>query len=148
MYTKGLGSLICLPIDNSGGSLLLCPKFRLQAPHKVNLNNPEKTILVNLLKNACGVAVVEQFRQLSKFNIRVLTTPPEEDKEGEEGKKAAEASAKDGGKGSEAEEGTDAVAGAAGKGGGGATGEGKQQEQEQVEEQPHEVDQQEPEQRT
>ena len=33
-----------------------------QAPHKVNLNAPQKTILVNLVKGTCGVAVVQRFR--------------------------------------------------------------------------------------
>ncbi|KAL4534850.1 hypothetical protein Ndes2526A_g05720 [Nannochloris sp. 'desiccata'] len=42
------------------------------APHKVNLNNPSKTILVNVLKNTCGLAVVDNYKELSKFNIRAL----------------------------------------------------------------------------
>lgn len=56
---------------------------KIKEPHKVNLSSPQKTILVNLLKNACGVAVVEEYKQLSKFNIRVLTTPPEDEREGQ-----------------------------------------------------------------
>ena len=49
-----------------------------QAPHKVNLDKPQKTILVNVLKATCGVAVVEQFRELCRFNIRTLAIPEEE----------------------------------------------------------------------
>lgn len=35
-----------------------------QAPHKVNLGSPQKTILVSVLKSTCGVAVVDRFREL------------------------------------------------------------------------------------
>jgi tRNA acetyltransferase TAN1 len=41
-------------------------------PHKVNLNTPQKSILVNILKNTCGIAVVEDYKGLSKFNIKAL----------------------------------------------------------------------------
>lgn len=43
-----------------------------QPPHKVNLSHPEKTILVNVAKGTCGVAVVEDFRELAKYNLRAL----------------------------------------------------------------------------
>ncbi|PSC72640.1 THUMP domain-containing family [Micractinium conductrix] len=48
------------------------------APHKVNLNAPQKTILVNLVKGTCGVAVVQRFRELFRYNIRTLAQPEEE----------------------------------------------------------------------
>jgi hypothetical protein len=42
------------------------------APHKVNLSKPQRTIVVNVLKNTCGLAVVDDYKELCKFNIRVL----------------------------------------------------------------------------
>lgn len=44
-----------------------------QPPYKVDLNNPEKTVLVNVIKGTCGAAVVQKYRALSKFNLRELT---------------------------------------------------------------------------
>lgn len=87
---------------------------RLQAPHKVNLGSPQKTIIVNLLKNACAVAVAEQFRELAKFNLRTLTTPPEEEG-GSGGKEGGEVAA-------------------AGEAAGGEAGGQQQQEEEKAEE--------------
>lgn len=110
-------------------TLAPCP---LQPPHKVNLASPDKTILVNLLKNACGVAVVQQYKELAKFNVHMLTHPPEEEEEGGGGKQAAEGAAAAAG-------GADGGAAAAGgEGGGGQEGEQQeeQQEQQQQEEQP------------
>lgn len=36
----------------------------------MNLGAPQKTILVNVVKATLGVAVVEQFKELCRFNIR------------------------------------------------------------------------------
>jgi tRNA acetyltransferase TAN1 len=44
----------------------------VKPPHKVNLNKPQKTILVNILKNTCGISVVNDYRDLGRFNIRAL----------------------------------------------------------------------------
>ncbi|KAK2080437.1 hypothetical protein QBZ16_000290 [Prototheca wickerhamii] len=46
-------------------------------PHKVNLSNPEKTILVNVLKTTCGFAVVHDFKALQKYNVQLLAAPAE-----------------------------------------------------------------------
>lgn len=62
-----------------------------QPPHKVNLSAQRKTIIVNVVKGTCGVAVVEEWRELGKFNIVTLTTPPEE--QGKAGGEAAAAEA-------------------------------------------------------
>lgn len=35
-----------------------------QAPHKVNLGSPQKTILVSITRATCGVAVVDRFKEL------------------------------------------------------------------------------------
>ena len=43
-----------------------------QPPHKVNLTAPAKSIMVNLTKDSCGVAVVSDFKDLGRFNIREL----------------------------------------------------------------------------
>lgn len=41
-----------------------------QPPHKVNLNEAEKSIILNVVNNTIGVAVTKRYRELSKFNIR------------------------------------------------------------------------------
>ena len=43
-----------------------------QPPHTVDLSHPAKTIMVNIVKGSCGVAVVDDFRDLSRFNLRAL----------------------------------------------------------------------------
>ncbi len=49
-----------------------------QAPHKVNLNAPQKAILVNIVKSVCGVAVVQRFKELCRYNIRTVAMPEAE----------------------------------------------------------------------
>ncbi|KAJ0978903.1 hypothetical protein J5N97_014377 [Dioscorea zingiberensis] len=44
-------------------------------PHKVDLNSPDKTIIVQIVKTICLVGVVEKYKELSKFNLRQLTSP-------------------------------------------------------------------------
>ncbi|XP_058107164.1 uncharacterized protein LOC131250836 isoform X2 [Magnolia sinica] len=44
-------------------------------PHKVDLSNPDKTIIVQVAKTMCLVGVVEKYKELSKFNLRQLTSP-------------------------------------------------------------------------
>ncbi|XP_022154313.1 THUMP domain-containing protein 1 [Momordica charantia] len=43
-------------------------------PHKVDLNNPEKTIVVEIVKTICLIGVVERYKELSKYNLRQLTS--------------------------------------------------------------------------
>lgn len=43
-----------------------------QPPHKVNLNTPQKTIVVQLVRNVCAVGVAEGYRDLLKMNLRKL----------------------------------------------------------------------------
>lgn len=43
-----------------------------QPPHKVNLSKPAKTIMVNIVKGTCGVAVVDDFKDLARYNLRAL----------------------------------------------------------------------------
>ncbi|OVA11687.1 THUMP [Macleaya cordata] len=44
-------------------------------PHKVDLNNPDKTIIVQICKTLCMIGVVEKYKELSKYNLRQLTSP-------------------------------------------------------------------------
>ncbi|VAH42398.1 unnamed protein product [Triticum turgidum subsp. durum] len=46
-------------------------------PHKVDLSNPDKTVIVQIAKTICMIGVVERYKELSKFNLRQLTSPPE-----------------------------------------------------------------------
>lgn len=50
----------------------------LQPPHKVDLSNAEKTIMVQLLKTSAALSVVSNYKQLAKFNVRELSTTDEE----------------------------------------------------------------------
>ncbi|KAA0051241.1 THUMP domain-containing protein 1-like protein [Cucumis melo var. makuwa] len=43
-------------------------------PHKVDLNNPEKTIVVEIVKTICLIGVVEKYKEFSKYNLRQLTS--------------------------------------------------------------------------
>ncbi|GAB2287058.1 hypothetical protein Dimus_021444 [Dionaea muscipula] len=44
-------------------------------PHKVNLKDPEKTIVVQIVKTICLIGVVEKYKELAKYNFRQLTSP-------------------------------------------------------------------------
>ncbi|XP_042409706.1 THUMP domain-containing protein 1 homolog [Zingiber officinale] len=44
-------------------------------PHKVDLKNPDKSIIVQIAKTICLIGVVERYKELSKFNLRELTSP-------------------------------------------------------------------------
>ncbi|CAN0901823.1 THUMP domain-containing protein 1 homolog [Linum grandiflorum] len=46
------------------------------APHKVDLSNPDKTIVVEVVKTVCLIGVVEKYKELAKYNLRQLTSPP------------------------------------------------------------------------
>jgi len=43
--------------------------------HKVNLNDPEKCILVEVNPLFCGVSVLPQWAELKKYNLHALTSP-------------------------------------------------------------------------
>lgn len=64
----------------------------MQPPHKVDLNNAEKTILVQLLKSSAALSVVSNYKQLAKFNVRELSTTDEEQ---QKAMKAASAATKE-----------------------------------------------------
>nr|AFK44253.1 unknown [Medicago truncatula] len=46
----------------------------IPAPHKVDLSNPDKTIIVEIARTVCLIGVVEKYKELSKYNIRQLTS--------------------------------------------------------------------------
>lgn len=47
-------------------------------PHKVDLSNPDRTIVVQIAKTICMIGVVERYKELSKFNLRQLTSSESE----------------------------------------------------------------------
>lgn len=56
-----------------------------QPPYKVNLSNPDRTILVQAVRNAAAISVVSSFRGLAKYNLRRLVELEEEADEGGKG---------------------------------------------------------------
>ncbi|KAL7174276.1 hypothetical protein ACSBR2_033520 [Camellia fascicularis] len=44
------------------------------APHKVDLNNPDKSIVVHIVKTMCLMGVVEKYKELAKYNLRQLSS--------------------------------------------------------------------------
>lgn len=44
-------------------------------PHKVDLNKPVKTIIVQIAKTICMIGVVEKYKEFAKYNLRQLTSP-------------------------------------------------------------------------
>lgn len=43
-------------------------------PHKVDLSNPDRTIVVQIAKTVCCIGVVEKYKELAKYNLRQLTS--------------------------------------------------------------------------
>lgn len=41
-------------------------------PHRVDLKAPEKTLVVQLVRNVCALGVVSEFRRLARMNLRKL----------------------------------------------------------------------------
>ncbi|CAN8256528.1 unnamed protein product [Cochlearia groenlandica] len=46
----------------------------IPAPHKVDLSNPEMSIVVEIVKTVCLIGVVEKYKELAKYNLRQLTS--------------------------------------------------------------------------
>lgn len=44
------------------------------SPHKVDLSNPEINIVVQIVKTVCLLGVVDKYKELSKYNLRQLTS--------------------------------------------------------------------------
>lgn len=45
----------------------------MQPPYKVELNNPKKTVLVEVMKATAAISVVEDYKMLGKLNLRELS---------------------------------------------------------------------------
>ncbi|KAK7307914.1 hypothetical protein VNO77_41390 [Canavalia gladiata] len=43
-------------------------------PHKVDLKNPDKTIVVEIARTVCLIGVIEKYKEFSKYNLRQLTS--------------------------------------------------------------------------
>ncbi|XP_057450099.1 uncharacterized protein LOC130741267 [Lotus japonicus] len=43
-------------------------------PHKVDLKNPDKTIVVEIARTVCLIGIIEKYKELSKYNLRELTS--------------------------------------------------------------------------
>ncbi|CAA7039854.1 unnamed protein product [Microthlaspi erraticum] len=46
----------------------------IPAPHKVDLSNPDMSIVVEIVKTVCLIGVVEKYKELGKYNLRQLTS--------------------------------------------------------------------------
>ncbi|KAL4611348.1 hypothetical protein ACB092_08G117500 [Castanea dentata] len=46
----------------------------IPGPHKVDLKNPDKSIVVEIVKTVCLIGVVEKYKERAKYNIRQLTS--------------------------------------------------------------------------
>ncbi|XP_057762125.1 uncharacterized protein LOC130982238 [Arachis stenosperma] len=44
------------------------------APHKVDLSNPDKTIIVEIARTVCLIGVIEKYKEFSKYNLRQLAS--------------------------------------------------------------------------
>ena len=45
----------------------------IQPPHKVDLSNPKKTVLVEVMKATAAISVVDDYKSLGKLNFRELS---------------------------------------------------------------------------
>lgn len=49
--------------------------------HTVNLSDPELTIIIDIFKSACGLAIVDNFNSSNKFNLLIQKKEQQEKKE-------------------------------------------------------------------
>lgn len=55
----------------------------MQPPHKVDLKDPDLTVVVQVMKNVCAIGVAQRFREFARYNLRELCAPPEDEEESE-----------------------------------------------------------------
>ncbi|CAM8895688.1 unnamed protein product [Rhodiola kirilowii] len=55
--------------------IISCVAKAVPPPHKVDLSNPDMTLLVQIIKTVCLIGVAEKYKELSKYNVRQLTSP-------------------------------------------------------------------------
>ncbi len=65
------------PALERGAAISIFADAIAQPPHRVRLDDPDLAIVVNLIKGACGAAVVRGFKALAKFNLALLASPEE-----------------------------------------------------------------------
>jgi len=53
--------------------------------HKVDLDDPEVFVLVEIFKNICGVSVVKDYYHLQKFNVMEIASEKSGEKRFQEG---------------------------------------------------------------
>jgi hypothetical protein len=46
-------------------------------PHVVDLNNPERVVMVQVVKSCAALSVLSDYYALCKYNVRTLVTPPD-----------------------------------------------------------------------
>ena len=51
----------------------------MQPPHKANLDKPDRTIIVQVLRSTCAISVVTKYKEYSKLNLRELSNTTEAD---------------------------------------------------------------------
>lgn len=51
----------------------------MQPPYKVELSNPKKTVLVEVMKATAAISVVEDYKLLGKLNLRELSMIGDDD---------------------------------------------------------------------
>ena len=49
------------------------------AEHKVNLSTPTASIIIEAMRGICGLAVVRDYNQLGKYNLRLVCGLPPDD---------------------------------------------------------------------
>ena len=57
----------------------------MQPPYKVELSNPKKTVLVEVMKATAAISVVEDYKMLGKLNLRELSMIGDDDNDKEKG---------------------------------------------------------------
>ncbi|PWA51756.1 THUMP domain-containing protein [Artemisia annua] len=71
-------AVLCEARANSGLDKMKIINVVAQAvpePHKVDLSNPDRTIVVQIAKTVCCIGVVDKYKELAKYNLRQLTSP-------------------------------------------------------------------------
>lgn len=76
-------------------------------PPQVHLNKPDKTILVQLIRNVCSVAVAPRYKELYKYNVRVAADAEDEPKGDKQQQGAKDQEGEGEGEGEEKQEGAE-----------------------------------------
>lgn len=80
MERRACSNLDHMEIVDAFAKAVPCPPF------KVNLREPDRTILVQLVRNVCAVAVAPRYKELFRYNLRVAAEPEDKEDKDKEGK--------------------------------------------------------------